>query len=129
MSLPVNHLHLHVLNVERSVAFYERHLQLTVTARFGALVFLGDGRGFDLALAPHAPAGAGSAPQHLPAWFHFGCHLATPDDVRQAHVRLEASGVPMHAPLREHEGGFITFSIRDPDGIGIEIYCDPALRA
>lgn len=124
MALPLNHLHLHVADVDRSVAFYENQLGLKVTQRFGDLVFLGDGRGFDLALAPDTDAER----QSLPSWFHFGCHLETVEAVREAHARLSAAGVVIAAELADH-GDYVTFTAEDPDGHGIEIYCDPSLQS
>ena len=124
MALPLNHLHLHVADVERSVAFYETHLGLRTKQRFGDLVFLGDGRGFDLAIAPRAEGESGD----LPGWFHFGCHLEDADAVRAAHDRLAAAGVSIARPFQDH-GNYVSFTAEDPDGHGIEIYFDPSLGA
>ena len=120
MAMPLNHLHLHVADVDRSVAFYEEHLGLRVKQRFGELVFLGDGRGFDLAIAPDVEG------TPMPRWFHFGCHLGSQDEVRTAFERLEAAGVTIARPLEDH-GDYVTFTAADPDGYGIEIYFDDSL--
>jgi catechol 2,3-dioxygenase-like lactoylglutathione lyase family enzyme len=120
MALPLSHLHLHVHDLPRAVAWYRQQLGLHLTRDLGDLVFLGDDRGFDLALAldPHA------AP--LPDWFHFGCRLASADAVRAAYARAQASGVAIASPLAEHEGEFVTVRLADPDGHRVEVYFEPA---
>jgi hypothetical protein len=54
---------------------------------------------------------------------HQHLHAAA---VRALHDHLEASGVTIRKPFAEH-GGYVTFIAADPDGYGIEVYCDPAL--
>ena len=119
--MPLNHLHLHVRDVARSVAFYERHLGLRQKQRFGDVVFLGDDAGFDLAIAPDEEG------TQLPGWFHFGCRLEDVSAVTEAHDRMAEAGVGIERPLQHYDGGYSTFVALDPDGIGIEIYCDPSL--
>lgn len=62
----------------------------------------------------------------MPSWFHFGCRLDDAAAVRAAHDRMLAAGVPMDTPYAE-QGDYVRFVVLDPDGYGIEIYCDPAL--
>lgn len=121
MGLPVTHLHLHTPELKRAVGFYTEHLGMSVKADWGKIVFLDDGRGFDLALMEDPE------PAAFPPWFHFGCRLEDAKAVRAVHERMQAAGVPIERPYAEEEGGYVTFAIEDPDGVGIEIYYDPAL--
>jgi catechol 2,3-dioxygenase-like lactoylglutathione lyase family enzyme len=111
----LNHLHLHVRDVERSQRFYEHHFGLREHVRHGEIVFLCDDRGFDLALAPDAD------PAALPAWFHFGFRLDRKEAVRDSHRRMAEAGVALTRPLLD-EPGYITFQCADPDGYRIEVY-------
>ncbi len=121
MPLPLTHLHLHTPDVRRSVAFYEEHLGLTVKADWGTIVFLDDGRGFDLAIMQDENPGA------MPKWFHFGCRLENASAVKDAYDRMKAAGVTIARDYEAFEEGYVTFCIDDPDGYGIEIYYDPTL--
>lgn len=121
MSHPIRHLHLRVRDVGRSVAFYRRHFGMTVKQAFGDdLVFLSDGHGFDLALGQEA------TPTAVPRGFHFGCRLASAAAVREAHRSMAAGGAEI-LPVGEHEGGYVTFVVVDPDGYHVELYFEPVL--
>jgi catechol 2,3-dioxygenase-like lactoylglutathione lyase family enzyme len=113
----LNHLHLQVRSIERSAAFYARHFGLREFMRHGEVIFLRDGAGMDLALAP-AP-GDGAPP--MPPWFHFGFRQGSPADVAALHEALVADGAPIAEPL-EQGAGFAAFRCRDPDGYLIEVY-------
>jgi catechol 2,3-dioxygenase-like lactoylglutathione lyase family enzyme len=115
--MQLNHLHLHVADVDRAAAFYERAFGLRRHVWHDDVLFLRDEAGMDLALAP-------GEPDRLPPWFHFGFRLAGPDAVRDLHARLAADGVEMAAPLSE-ERDFVWFRCRDPDGHAIEVYWEP----
>ncbi len=67
----LNHLHLHVADLAKSRAFYERWFAFREKAIHGEILFLTDDSGFDLALVPHAE------PANFPSWYHHGFRLAT----------------------------------------------------
>ena len=113
--MDLNHLHLHVREVETARRFYETLLGFREKIWHGDVLFLTNDDGFDLALAPDTVAGT------FPPWFHFGFRLASPDAVRALHARMSVAGVPMRAPLFEEEG-FMCFRCADPDGHQIEVY-------
>jgi len=116
----LNHLHLRVASVARAAEFYGRAFGLTEHVWHDDVLFLRDEAGMDLALAPGEPG----EPGELPAWFHFGFRLETPDAVRALHDRLAADGVDFGAPLSEAPD-FVWFRCRDPDGHNIEVYWEP----
>ena len=109
MTVDVNHLHLGVDDIERSRAFYEQ-LGFREHLWHGDVMFMRNDHGFDLALAPH---GRGA----MPDWFHVGCRLDAPGEVRKLRATLDtrvfASG---------DEPDFVWFRMTDPDGYQIEVY-------
>jgi catechol 2,3-dioxygenase-like lactoylglutathione lyase family enzyme len=111
----LNHLHLHVRDVEASRAFYERWFGLREHVRHGEIVFVRDASGFDLALAPDP------SPAPLPAWFHLGFRLGTPVEVRGLHQRLGGALGSRVSELLD-EPDFVQFRVADPDGYKIEVY-------
>jgi catechol 2,3-dioxygenase-like lactoylglutathione lyase family enzyme len=111
----VNHLHLHVKDVERTKRFFESWLGFRETIRHGEILFLGNEDGFDLALAPDP------SPAPMPPWFHFGFRLATRGAVRDLHDRMRSAGVTIRKELYD-DGEFASFRCQDPDGYSIEIY-------
>ena len=115
--MQLNHLHIHVADVDRAAAFYGRAFGLTPHVTHGDVLFLRDDAGMDLALAPGTTG-------ELPDWFHFGFRLPAPADVRALHARLATDGVEMAAPLSEAPD-FVWFRCRDPDGHAIEVYWEP----
>ena len=113
--MDLNHLHLHVRDVERSHRFYHIWFGLDHRVRHGDILFLSNPDGFDLALAPDPD------PQPLPAWWHFGFRLASADHVRRLHRRMCDAGVSLTRPLAD-DPDYITFQCADPDGYRIEVY-------
>ena len=111
----LNHLHLHVADPERSRRFYETWFGFREHVRHGDILFLRDGAGFDLALAPEPE------PARFPAWFHFGFRLGNADDVRALHRRMAVAKAMDLRDLHD-EAEFVSFRVRDPDGYGIEVY-------
>ena len=108
----VSHLHLTVTDVDRSAAFYERHLGLQRQWREGDMVFLRCGA-FDLALAQGRPS-----PDRR---FHFGFRLGSKEEVERWRSKLAGAGIAPSFGPRDY-GGYLTFTVEDPDGYGIEIY-------
>ena len=115
--MQINHLHLHVADIDRAAAFYGRWFGLMRHVWHDDVLFLRDDAGMDLALAP-------GAPDELPAWFHFGFRLDGPQAVRDLHAALVAEGVALGMTL-EDDAAFVGFRCRDPDGHAIEVYWEP----
>lgn len=113
--MDINHLHLHVKDVERSKRFYESWIGLRENVRHGEILFLRSDEGFDLALAPDP------APQAMPTWFHFGFRLPEKRAVLDLYDRMRASNVAIQKELYEDDE-LASFRCLDPDGYAIEIY-------
>jgi catechol 2,3-dioxygenase-like lactoylglutathione lyase family enzyme len=115
--MQLNHLHIHVADVDRAAAFYTRWFDLKPHVTHGDILFMRDDAGMDLALAP-------GPPDEMPPWFHFGFRLDGPAAVRDLHGRMAAEGSPIREALSE-EYDFIWFRCADPDGHLIEVYWEP----
>lgn len=111
----LNHLHLHVTDLERSRRFYEDHFGFAEHCTHGDILFLRDEAGLDLALAPATEAG------EFPSWFHYGFRLESAEAVRELRERLRADSTPMVGEWID-ESDFCCFRCQDPDGYLIEVY-------
>jgi catechol 2,3-dioxygenase-like lactoylglutathione lyase family enzyme len=112
--MDLNHLHLHVRNVDRSKSFYESHFGFRERVRHGNILFLRNTSGFDLALVPDR------TPLSFPEWFHFGFRLGSARAVHTLHGHMSSKDVQVQ-DIEEYPG-YITFRCTDPDGYGIEVY-------
>jgi len=78
----LNHLHLHVADVNRAAAFYQKYFAMKPHVWHGPILFMRDEGAMDLALAP------GETIEPMPAWFHFGFRQPASDDVAALHRRM-----------------------------------------
>ncbi len=113
--MQVNHLHLHVKDLDASQRYYETYFGFREHTYHGPILFLRNEDDFDLALAPD------ETPEALPPWFHFGCRLASADDVVALLERMKADGAGIAKDLYRDET-LASFRAADPDGHQIEIY-------
>lgn len=113
--LDLNHLHLHVRNLDRARRFYESYFQFREHMRYGDILFLRNADGFELALVPDRRS------SRFPDWFHFGFRLGDSRAVRKLHSRMESDGV-VTGDVEDHNG-YVTFRCLDPDAYSIEVYC------
>lgn len=118
----IGHAHLKVRDLNRSVDFYTRYLGLREVERVGnAYVFLTGGSfHHEIALqfvgpdAPHPPA-------HGTGLYHAAFEVPDKRSFAEAYRTLQESGI--HVAAVDH---FISWAMYfdDPDGNGLEIYCD-----
>jgi catechol 2,3-dioxygenase len=103
--LRMGHLHLHLGDIERGIAFYRDVLGFELQADLGTAAFLSAGGyhhhvGINVWKGP----GVGPAPAHTAGLQHWTVQLPSVDEVR---VRAEAAGVAVESA----DGGFL---VRDP---------------
>jgi catechol 2,3-dioxygenase len=113
--LRVGHVHLHVGDVEKALAFYRDVLGFDERANIGSAAFVSAGGyhhhlGFNI----WSGEGVGPPPPHTVGLRHWTVELPTPGDVAEVRARVEAAG----APLEEVAGGFRT---RDPWRVAVDI--------
>ncbi len=111
----LNHLHLHVADIERAASFWCESFGLRRGRRSGDVLFLNDDGGFDLALCEETD------PVPLPEPLHLGFRLDSVLEVEQLHDRLLRAGRDLAEPLTE-EADLVRFRIADPDGHLVEVY-------
>jgi catechol 2,3-dioxygenase-like lactoylglutathione lyase family enzyme len=112
--MDLNHLHLHVRNLDRAKRFYESYFGFREHMRIADILFLRNANGFDLTLRPDRTPGS------FPEWFHFGFRLGSENALRKLHGRMASGGVEVEE-IEEYDG-YVTFSCEDADGYAIEVY-------
>ena len=120
----IGHVHLTVADLERSLGFYRDILGFEVMARYGdSAVFLSAG-GYHhhIALNTWAGVGATPPPQGHSGLYHVAILFPTRKDLAVAVDRLIKAGYPLEGTA-DH-GVSEAIYLRDPDNIGVELYCD-----
>jgi len=120
----IGHVHLTVADLDRALAFYRDVLGFEVTARYGRdAVFLAAG-GYHHHIGLNTWAGRG-APRPAPGTtglYHFAILYPDRHQLGRAVARLLEAGVPLEG-ASDH-GVSEAIYLRDPDGNGVELYCD-----
>ncbi len=122
MSPKIGHAHIKVRDLDRAVAFYQRHVGLSVKERIGErFVFMTGGtKHHELALQEVGPA-APVPPAFGTGLFHVAFEVPSKVELAASYRRLRDDGVPV-ATVDHRISWAIYFS--DPDGNGLELYCD-----
>jgi len=118
--MDISHLHLHVRDRRRSVAFYRDWFGVATRNEDDAITFMTGDRDFLLALMDDP------APAPAPPWFHFGVRLESFAKVRELHAAMQSAGVPIVKALAQLDT-IASFRCADPDGYAIEVYCERPL--
>jgi len=121
--MTINHLHLKVADIQKSIAFYTSLFGFREKVKFSdKFYFLQDSSGFDLALDEKSEV------LPLPPGFHFGFALQNREQVIAALEKFR-SAYPelLHGGLNEH-GSWGDFNCTDPDGYAIQVYWDVDLH-
>ena len=113
--MDLNHLHLHVRDINKSREFYEKYFDFKEHVWHGEILFLRNENGFDLALCPDDKA------WRFPEWFHFGFRLNSPEEVKDLFKKIKSGGGIIDTPLEEYDD-FVFFRCLDTDANKLEIY-------
>jgi catechol 2,3-dioxygenase len=118
--LRVGHVHLHVGDVDRGLAFYRDVLGFDEIANLGSAAFVSAG-GYHHHLAFNVWRGEGvpPPPEDAVGLHHWTVELADADALAAVRERLDAAGVD----YEERDGGLL---VRDPWGIAVLITGAPA---
>jgi catechol 2,3-dioxygenase len=120
----IGHIHLTVADLERSIKFYNDLLGFNVTARFGkSAAFLSSGNyhhhiGLNTWLGPDVTP----PPNGHSGLYHFAILYPSRHELAKAFKVLWESKYPI-VGASDH-GITESIYIKDPDGNGVELYCD-----
>jgi catechol 2,3-dioxygenase len=120
----IGHVHLTVSNLERSLGFYRDLLGFEVTAKYGdSAVFLSAG-GYHHHIGLNTWQGEGvpPQPQGYAGLYHFAILFPSRKELAKVLNRLINAGYPLEG-VSDH-GVSEALYLRDPDNIGVELYCD-----
>ncbi|MCL4848691.1 MAG: VOC family protein [Acidobacteria bacterium] len=120
----IGHVHLKVADLDRALAFYHGVLGFAITQRYGpSAVFLSAG-GYHhhIGLNTWESAGGTAPPPGSTGLYHLAILYPTRAALADALRRLVAAGVPLDG-ASDH-GVSEAIYLRDPDGNGVELYCD-----
>lgn len=119
--MDLNHLNLRVGDARACRDFYERHFGFRPAFEAEGGFFVRNDVGFLLALVPADPH------QPLPAGFHIGFGLGSPEEVVHLHETLVGDGVDATQIEDERPAeDYVTFRCFDPDGTEIEVFWERA---
>ncbi|HLJ33610.1 MAG TPA: VOC family protein [Ktedonobacteraceae bacterium] len=118
----IGHAHLKVRNLDRSIEFYTRYLNMHETERVdNHYAFLTGGSFHHEIALQKVRSNAPQPPAHGTGLYHVAFEVPDRRSFAEAYRTLTQAGIPV-APV-DH---FISWAMYfdDPDGNGLEIYCD-----
>ena len=120
----IGHVHLTVSDLERAVKFYSEMLGFSVSARFGkGAAFLSSGSyHHHIGLNTWAGENATQPPPGHTGLYHFAILYPSREELAKAFKVLWENNYPIDG-ASDH-GVSESVYIKDPDGNGIELYCD-----
>lgn len=120
----IGHVHLTVSDLEKSLGFYRDLLGFVVTNKYGeSAVFLSAG-GYHHHIGLNVWQGKGIPPQPtgFAGLYHFAILLPSRMELAKILKRLVEEKYPIEG-ASDH-GVSEAIYLRDPDNIGVEVYCD-----
>ncbi len=120
----IGHVHLTVSDLDRSLAFYRDVLGFEVTTRYGreAVFLSAGGYHHHIGLNTWAGRGAPRPPAGTTGLYHFAILYPDRRALAAAVRRVLEHGIPLEG-ASDH-GVSEAVYVRDPDGNGVELYCD-----
>lgn len=122
----IGHVHLRVADLDRSIAFYSGVLGFEVMQRYGpqAAFLSAGGYHHHLGLNTWESLGGSPAPKGHTGLYHTAILYPDRAQLADAVSRIKAAGIAIEGAA-DH-GVSEAVYISDPDGNGVELYCDRA---
>ena len=123
-SLKIGHVHLQVSDIAGAEAFYRDIIGFDVVVRYGAQASFLSAGGYHHHLGANTWNTRGAPPAELgaPGLYHHAIRYPTLEALLDGVRRVVGSGYPLEG-VSDH-GVSIAVYLRDPDGIGVELYWD-----
>jgi len=120
----IGHVHLKVADLERALKFYRDVLGFEVTQRMGSRAAFLSAGGYHhhIGLNTWESAGGSPPPPGTTGLYHVAILYPTRAALADALLRVLAAGIELEG-ASDH-GVSEAIYLRDPDGNGIELYCD-----
>ena len=120
----IGHVHLKVADLERALAFYCGVLGFELTQRYGSSAAFVSAGGYHhhIGLNTWESQGGSPPPAGTTGLYHIAIRYPDRRTLADALRRLEAAGVPLDG-ASDH-GVSEALYLHDPDGNGVELYCD-----
>jgi catechol 2,3-dioxygenase len=120
----IGHVHLKVADIDRALAFYRDVLGFELQQRMGDSAAFVSARGYHhhLGFNTWESAGGTPPPRGHTGLFHVAIRYPDRKTLADALRRLVEAGVPIEG-ASDH-GVSEAIYLRDPDGNGVELYCD-----
>jgi catechol 2,3-dioxygenase len=119
----IGHVHLKVADLNRAVDFYHGVLGFELTQRYGEqAAFLAGGYHHHIGLNTWESLGGPSPAAGTTGLYHVAILYPTRAALADALRRVMAAGIPLDG-ASDH-GVSEALYLRDPDGNGVELYCD-----
>jgi predicted esterase/catechol-2,3-dioxygenase len=120
--LKLGHVQIKVRSLERSIAFYTRFLGLHLVERTGnAFAFLSSGDAHHEITLQNVGPSAPIPPAHSTGLSNLAFHVPDLTSFARAYKGLHEASIPVSLVNHQISWGI---SFTDPDGNGVEIYCD-----
>ena len=129
MNCGLRHLALKVIDISKSLTFYERLFGMRVVWQPDPEnIYLSSGTD-NLALH-QLPAEelASYRPRQGQYMDHFGFFMESPDSVDAMFQRVQGEGVTIVKPPQKHRDGSYSFYLADPDENVIQVLYEPTVR-
>jgi catechol 2,3-dioxygenase len=125
----IGHVHLKVADLQRALDFYCGVLGFELTQRYGSQAAFLSAGGYHhhIALNTWESAGGSPPPKGTTGLYHLAILYPTRGALANALRRVMASGIRLDG-ASDH-GVSEALYLRDPDGNGVELYCDRPQQA
>jgi catechol 2,3-dioxygenase len=120
----IGHVHLKVADIERALGFWRDVLGFEVQAQIGdhAAFISAGGYHHHIGLNTWESRGGTPPPPGHTGLYHLAVRFPDRKTLAEALIRVRDAGVPLEG-ASDH-GASEAIYLRDPDGNGVELYCD-----